>query len=286
MILLTGATGKTGAVAARLIAEQGVPARALARNAAKAESLAAAGIELVVGDVSEPASLRTAMQGIDRALLILNNTRDQLAMERQFVDIAKECGVKHLVKMSSMEAAADAKSPIPQTHWAVEQYIKQSGLSWTMIKPNFFMQNLLGNAATIKSMHKFFLPMGSGTTAMSDTRDIGAATAAVMTGTGHENQTYELTGPELLSFHDVADRFTEVLGTKVEYVDQPMESYRETLAQFLPDEWHLNAVCDLFAEIAEGGLGYTTDTLKALIGREPTSLAQFIKDHLAIFSGD
>lgn len=286
MILLTGATGKTGATAARLIAEQGDPARALVRDAAKAESLALAGIELVVGDVGDADSLRRAMEGVDRALLILNNSQQQLAMEKQFVDVAKEVGVKHLVKMSSMEAAADAKSPIPQTHWAVEQYIKASGLAWTMIKPNFFMQNLLGTAATIKSMHKFFLPMGNGTTAMSDTRDIGAAIAVVMTGAGHDNRTYELTGPELLTFHDVADRFTDVLGTKIEYVDQPMDSYRETLAQYLPDEWHTNAVCDLFAEIAEGGLGYTTDTIKHLIGREPTSLAQFIRDHLAIFSDE
>ncbi len=262
-----------------------MPARALVRDLAKAESLAAAGIELVVGDIGEPAILRRAMHGVDKALLILNNTRDQLAMEKQFVDIASEAGVSHLVKMSSMEASADAKSPIPQSHWEVEQYIKASGLTWTMIKPNFFMQNLLANAATIKSMRKFFLPMGNGKTAMSDTRDVGAATAVIMTGSGHENQSYELTGPELLTFHDVADRFTEVLGTKVEYVDQPMDSYREMLAQYLPDEWHTNAVCELFAEIAEGGLDYTTDTIKQLIGREPTSLAQFIRDHIAIFNG-
>ena len=118
---------------------------------------------------------------------------------------------------------------------------------------------------------------------MSDARDVGAVIGEVMTGDGHEGQSYELTGPELLTFADVADRFSEVLGKKIEYVNQPMEEYRKVLVQFLPDEWHLNAVCALFAEIAEGGLDYTTDTVRELLGREPVSLKQFIQDHLAIF---
>ncbi len=94
-----------------------------------------------------------------------------------------------------------------------------------------------------------------------------------------------MTGPELLSFYEVAERFTEALGTTISYVDMPPEAYREILANFLPDEWHLNAVCELFAGIAAGGLDHKTDTIKQVLGRDPISLSQFIEDHLAVFRG-
>jgi uncharacterized protein YbjT (DUF2867 family) len=117
---------------------------------------------------------------------------------------------------------------------------------------------------------------------MADARDIGAVCAEVLTGEGHTGQSYEITGPEVLSFFDVADRFTEVLGEKVEYVPLPMDAFREKMTGILVP-WHLNAVCELFREIAEIGLDHTTDTFRQLIGRDPISLTQFIEDHLAAF---
>ncbi len=99
-----------------------------------------------------------------------------------------------------MEAVAGAETPIPRAHWAAEEYIRASGLAWTMIKPNFFMQNLLGSAKSIKENQSFSLPMGDGKTAMADARDIGAATAEALAGRGHEGQSYEITGPEAADF--------------------------------------------------------------------------------------
>jgi uncharacterized protein YbjT (DUF2867 family) len=151
-----------------------------------------------------------------------------------------------------------------------------------MVKPNFFMQNLLASAPSIKEKRKFFLPMGNGRTGMADIRDIGAVCAEVLTGEGHTGQSYEITGPEILTFYDVAERFSEVLGEKVEYVPMPMEQFRERMTNVL-EPWHLNAVCELFREIAEIGLDHTTDTFKKLIGRDPIPLRQFIEDHVALF---
>lgn len=285
MILLTGATGKTGGETAKALLAQGVKIRALVRSPEKAAALEAAGAEIVAGDVSDAAALAKALTGIERALLILPNGEHQLALEKQFTDVAKQAGVKHLVKMSSMEAVAEAKSPIPRAHWASEEYIRASGLTWTMIKPNFFMQNLLAFAGTIKEQGKFFLPMGEGQTVMIDARDIGAVAAAVLAGAGHEGQSYQVTGPEVLGFGDVADRFTAVLGRKVEYVNIPMPAYREKLSHVLTNKWHLNAVCELFGEIAECPVLEVTDTVKRLTGRDPRPLRQFIEDHRAAFGG-
>jgi uncharacterized protein YbjT (DUF2867 family) len=284
MLLLTGVTGKTGGASAQALLRKGVPLRAIVRNAEKAEFLKAAGVELVIGDVADKAVLEKAMTGVDKALMTLPNGEKQLDMEKQFVDVAKAKGVKHLVKMSSMEASPDAKSPIAKIHYASEQYLQKSGLAWTMMKPNFFMQNFLGSAGTIKEQGKFFLPMGEGRTVMADTRDIGACVAAVMTGQGHEGQKYEITGPEVLSFADAAARFSTVLGRKIEYVHVPMEAYRPTLARFLTNEWHLNAVCELFQEIAEGETPHTTDSVQMLTGKPPVSFEQFVRDHKAVFT--
>ncbi len=284
MLLLTGATGKTGGATAQALLKQGVKFRAIVRNPEKAAALKAAGVELVTGDVTDKAVLEAAMKGVTKALMTMPNGEKQLDLEKQFVDVAKAAGVKHVVKMSSMEAMASAKAPIPKIHYASEQYLKQSGLAWTFIKPNFFMQNLLGSAGTIKEQGKFFLPLGTGRTVMIDTRDIGACVAVALTGTGHEGQAYELTGPEELGFADAAERFTKVLGRKIEYVSVPMAAYRQTLARFLTSEWHLNAVCELFQEIADGQDLHVTGTVQKLTGRAPTSLEQFIRDHQAIFT--
>jgi uncharacterized protein YbjT (DUF2867 family) len=283
MILLTGVTGKTGGEAAKELLARGARLRALVRNEAKAQALKAAGVDLVVGDVADAGTVRRALDGIEKALLVLPNGQHQVAMEKQFTDLAVGAGLKHLVKMSSMEAVPHAKTPIPQGHWAVEQYIRASGLAWTIIKPNFFIQNLLTSAGSIKAQRRFSLPMGSGTTGMADVRDIGAVCAEVLTGKGHAGKSYEITGPEVLTFFDVADRFSDVLGAKVEYVPMPMDQFRERMTNVLAP-WHLDAVCELFREIAEIGLDHTTDTFRKLMGRDPISLRQFIRDNLALFS--
>ncbi len=286
MILLTGATGKCGAPAAQELISRGASLRALVRDASRAAALQEAGVELVVGDVADPDVVQRALNGCQKALLILPNSERQLDLEKQFADIAKAAGVHQLVKLSSMEANAGATAPIPKLHWESEEHIRASGLAWTMVRPNFFMQNLLSNAPTIKSMRKFFLPMGKARTAMIDTRDIGAVIAEALSGSGHEGQSYDVTGPELLDFYQVAERFSEVLDMPIEYVDQPPEAYREMLSKFLASEWQLNAVCELFAQIAAGGLARTTDTFRQVMGREPIDLATFIRDYQAAFQPD
>ena len=118
---------------------------------------------------------------------------------------------------------------------------------------------------------------------MMDVRDIGLFIAKVLSDEGHDNQNYEITGPELLSFHEVAEKFSLVLGTEVNYVNVPMDAYKTTLSQFVTNQWHLDAVIDLFEDIAEGGLDYTTTTFSDLTGKSPCSLEQFIEEHLSFY---
>ena len=283
MILITGATGKTGSATAKSLGEKGERFRALIRNEEKKEGLESLGGEVVIGSIENTDVVNQSMQGVKTVLVLLPNSESQLALEKQLVDSAKQAGVERIVKMSSIEATPDATSPIPKLHLESEEYIKQSGLAWTMIKPNFYMQNLLASAGTIKDQGKIFLPMGEGKTGMIDTTDVGKVIAKVLSEDGHESMNHEITGPEILSFYEVAEIFSKALGKQVDYVDVPMDAYKETLGQFLTNQWHLDAVIDLFKGIAEGGIEDKTNTFNELMGETPKSLSQFLAENSFIF---
>jgi uncharacterized protein YbjT (DUF2867 family) len=284
MILLTGVTGKTGGAAANALIEKGVSIRVLVRDADKAAALKEAGVELIVGDMADRDVVAGALEGVEIAALILPNSKEQRDMELQFTDLAAAAGVKHFVKLSSLEARADAKTPIPMLHWAVEEHIRASGMDWTMIRPNFFMQNLLAAGASIKNEGKFALPMGDGIVVPMDCRDIGAVFAEVLSGGGHAGQSYEISGPEQMTFHDIAAQFSAVLGNPVEYVDADPVAYRERIGPFLSSDWHADSVMELFGEIRQNALVPTvTDTFNTLVGRDPISFRQFVQDYIAVF---
>jgi uncharacterized protein YbjT (DUF2867 family) len=284
MYFVSGATGKTGAEVVRRLIADGRRVRALSRSAERAAPLVAAGVDVVVGEGSDPSLLARALAGVEKAVIIYPNGPQQAALEQALVEAAMAAGVKHLVKLSSMEALAHMQNPVHRTHYESENRIRASGLEWTMIRPNFFMQNLLGNAAALRSTGKLVLPLGSGSAAVTDTRDVAEVIAFVLTQPGHAGRVYEITGPEVLNFSQVAQCFATVLERPIEYVDQDPEAYRAHLAQFLKSSWHVDAVCAIFREIREGYVTHTSADFERLIGRPPTALAQFVRDYRAVFS--
>ena len=285
MILLTGATGRVGRAAASALLNAGLSFRVLVRDPAKL-TLTDSRIEVVTGDLGEAQSVQRALEGIERALIVMGNHPDQAVIERQFATLAREAGVAHVVKISSMEASADASAVLPRNHYETEQHIAASGMDWTFLRPNFYMQNMLMYAESIKSTGSFALPLGAAVTAMVDTQDVGDVAAAVLSGDGHAGQIYELTGPDLMTFHDVARRLGGVIGQSVCYREQAPEEFRATLERFISSRWQLDAVCELFAEIAAGSLAYRTETVRDLLGRAPTTIESFAQRFSAVFGRD
>ena len=285
MILITGATGRTGSHAARELAARGLPVRALVRNPTKAATLAAAGVELVTGDAGDADSLRAAMQGVRKVAVIFPNGEQQLALEKRVVDAAITAGVEHVLKISSMESLPTARNPTHRVHWESEEYIRASGIAWTMVRPSFYMQNFLSNAATIKAEGKFYYPFGDkGAAALTDSRDAGFFAAHCLATTGHENKSYDVTSPDKLSFHDIAAVFSRELGRQIDYVPQDPAVYKAYLGKFLASRWHLDAVCDIFAEVAAGYVVEPTNVFKQITGQDPVTLAQFVRDYRAVFT--
>lgn len=284
MILVTGVTGKTGGEVARQLTAAGVPFRALARNADKIAACKDIKAEIAVADLADGEALDRALAGVRSAFLVVPNGEDQLSLEKRFTDRAVRAGVKHLVKLSSLESVPESTNPIPRTHVASEAHIRASGLAWTMIRPTFFTQAFLAPAATIREKNLISMPAGLGTIAPTDLRDVGEVVRCVLTRPGHENRSYDLTGPELLTFAEVAACFSRVLGREIRYIDQPMDAFRARLESVKLAPWRVAAVCKEFESIATGVIDHTTGTMAQLLGRPATSLEQFIRDHRAVFA--
>jgi uncharacterized protein YbjT (DUF2867 family) len=283
MLLISGATGRTGAELARLALARDVAVRALVRDAAKGAALERAGAQVAVGDFGDPAALARAFEGVERAFLMMANAANQFEMERAFIDAAKRAGVARVVKLSAVGVSPDTRVFLKRVHAQAEAHLAASGLDYTILRPGFYMQNLLHAAATIREMNKFFLPMGRGRVGAIDIRDVAEVVLMLLTEAGHAGQTYVITGPDSLSFADMASVFSEVLGRRIEYVDMPPEEYRPQLFKWEPSEWYVDAVMALFAGIARNDTPDVTDTFARLAGRPPRSFADFVRDHRAAF---
>jgi len=284
MILITGATGKTGGELARQLTDAEVPFSAVVRNRDKAQALMDMEADVVTGDLEDRDFLEAAMAGIEKAVLIMPNVENQLAIETQFVDVAAAAGVQHIVYLSSLESVPGSTNPITGIHVATEEHIRASGMTWTMIRPAFFMQTFVASAPRIKETGQIVLPLGNAKVCATDLRDVAAVMVRVLTEPGHENQSYDLTGPELLTLEEIAERFSAILGREYEYVDLPLESFRQRLAAAGFGDWRVNAVAAELNSIANGSLDHTTDQVQELLGRAPNSIDKFVRDHAHLFA--
>lgn len=282
MILVTGATGSNGAELIKRLAAARVPVRAMVRNPAKATELRLPGVEIVEGDFEKPASLPAALKGIDRAFLLAPPVQDSDRLERAFIDAAKAAGVRHIVNLSAVGARPDAPHSFGRWHGKAEQYLKQSGLTYTILRPNFFMQNLLGSAGMIKG-GAIYMPTGQGKAPMVDVRDIAAVAAACLTEPGHENQIYEVTGPEPIGYADIAAVFTRVLGRPVGYVDVPLDAAAKSMVDAGMPPWLAGAINELNTEMKLGHFSSVSDVVERVGKKKPITIEQFIRENATAF---
>jgi len=282
MILLTGITGNNGGATATALLAKGAKFRALVRDVNKAAEWADKGVELVQGDLEDPASVKAALEGIDRAVLILPNGEDQQRLELSFIETAKQAGLPWILKLSSPEAVRGTTSPIPLAHIAAEDAIMESGMNWTFVRPSFFMQNFRSSPDTCKASGKLSMPMGDGTIALTDCADAGAFIAHVLTDENsaqHYGKCHDITGPDpVMNFNDVANVIGEVIGQEVVYDNCDAAAFQEAIRPFHRNDWHSDAVAYLFAEIANGGTpGIKTSTFQDIMGRSGTSFKEFLQ---------
>ncbi|MEW9554842.1 NAD(P)H-binding protein [Nonomuraea sp. NPDC050783] len=286
MILVTGATGSIGAHLVPLLLDRGVPFRALVRDAARGRAL---GCDHVVGDFDDPGSLATAMRGVDRLFLntpgaqpVSGGEQPMIRRQRAAIDAARAAGVSRVVKVSVRHAHQGGRLA-EGAHWEIEQYLKASGLGWTILRPGPFMQNFVTGAGTFTAEGGLVGAYGDAGVSYIDCQDIAACAAALLSGapsgTAGLGETHVLTGPRALTHADVAREISAVLGRPVPRVDLSPDELAATLrSQGLPAGFAAD-VAELCREVATGSLAATTTAVRELTGREPRAFARFLADN-------
>jgi uncharacterized protein YbjT (DUF2867 family) len=284
-ILVTGATGNVGLPAVRELASRGLKVRACSRDPNRAAKLRISGVEVITADLGRPVSVNNAIRDITHVLLISPMDQRMVEMQEAVVDAARRAGVKHVVKLSVSGAATNAPIAMFRWHREIEEQLERSGLAWTHLRSAFFMQNTLGFAPTIQSQGAIFACMRRGRVAMVDVRDVARAAAAVIAGTGHEGKVYELTGPEALSLHDVADRIGTVLRQQVLYADQPPAKMLSALLASDIPEWLAKDLVALYEYLGQGKMAQVTRDIATLTGSPPANFDRFAEDYVGMFRG-
>lgn len=283
-ILVTGATGHFGKAAIEFLLKKGTPASsiaALVRDEAKAENLKTLGIELRKGDYVDYASLVKAFTGVDKLLLVSSNDiENRRVQQANAVKAATEAGVKHILYTSFVRTDESDASPIAfvaQSHIHTEKLIHESGIPYTIFLNNLYMDFVpvfIGEKVLESGV---YWPAGNIPGAYALREEMAEAVANVLTGSGYENKTYNISNTSAWTFQQVADTISKASGKTIGYISPSQEEYKTVLTQAgVPA--HLIAMFAGFAEairLGEFDSAAGTD-LEKLLGRKPTSLESYL----------
>jgi len=280
MILITGAGGNVGREVLKQVAQTGTRVRAAFQSSAKAAS-APSGVEIVTVDYNRPETLRAALKGVQSVFLVAPPTSGLPALERKAVDEIKRSGSPHVVKLSAMGGRA---AIFTRQHADSEDYIQSTGVSYTFLRPNGFMQNFVTySGGSISTQGAFYGSQGDGKVSHVDIRDIAAVAVTVLTGDAHQGKTYTLTGPEALTNTRIAQILSDAAGHEIKYLNLTDDQFKQAALSAGVPEWNATAVTDLQRLYREGGASEVTADVARLLGRQPISFEQFARDHKEAF---
>jgi uncharacterized protein YbjT (DUF2867 family) len=192
-------------------------------------------------------------------------------------------GVKHVVQNSAL-GAEDYDKSFPGWHRKVEDKLKETLLTWTILRPNSFHQNVVAfYAPTIRTQGVFYSSMRDAKNSFIDVRDIAVVAARSLAGGEHAGKIYELNGPQAINYAELARKISKVAGHEVKYVDIPMDAQKKAMLEQGMPEWLVAALLDLQQYYLSGKGGETDGLLQKLLGRAPTTMDEFLKENAAEF---
>ena len=283
MIVVTGASGQLGQLVVEELLKT-VPASqivAAVRDPQKANDLATKGVIVRQADYAQPESLSAAFAGAEKVLLISSSEVGQRVSQHQAViDAARTAGVKLLVYTSILNAGS-SNLVLAKEHKPTEEYLRNSGVPFTLLRNGFYTENHTGSLAAAVEHGAVLGAAKEGRFATATRADYAAAAAAVLTGNGHENKVYELGGDKPYTLAELAAEVSRQIGKPVAYKDLPQAEYAKALAGFgLPEEL-AGAIADADAGASRGELDTQSHDLSMLIGRPTTPLKQTVAAALA-----
>jgi len=276
LILIIGGRSKIGSALISDLLDLGQQVRALVRPGEPAGGIPA-GADTVAGDLADEGSLVAAMGGVDRVFLLSSPHPDAESWHRNAINAARRSGVQLLVRSSILGADREAKAEFITAHSASDRYLADSGLPHVILRPNLFLQNIPESTIpAIDASGAFYVNAGQARISMVDTRDVAAVAAAALTQNGHAGAHYDVTGPQALSYSDVAVKVATAMGRPISYVDAPDDAVRQALLGAGLSGWFAGALVGLYQDYRRSGTdGYAaqvTDTVQSVTGRSPRSV--------------
>jgi len=280
-VILVTSAGKVGAEAARVLAAQGIPVRLLIRDPEKVGTLARAGVEAAIGDLADRPSIDAAMRDVSGVVLVSPAVPDE---EMNVVRSAAAAHVGHIVKISS-KASLDSPVERRRNQARIEQGLIASGVGYTLLRNNAYMQNFLMLAPAIASTDSFSSASGDGRIGMIDTRDVAAAAAAIAAHPDdHLGRTYWPTGPESFSYADAAPRLSAVLGRHISFRSLSFAEQRQAMVDVGVPAPIAQMNAEAIALFAQGDSDWVTDDVMSITGRPPRTFDQFVTDNAEFFT--
>jgi uncharacterized protein YbjT (DUF2867 family) len=280
--LITGATGDVGSIVVERLIKTGHRPRVFVRDANKARSLHGDRVEVIVGDLADGASLRTALEGVDALFLV--NSGPQIPVRDEVAAIAaKDAGVKHLVKLSSMDVQQGLA--IGAWHERGEAAIRNSGVPFTFIQPTGFMSNLLAWRTSIKAEGIVRSSTGQGRRPFIHSDDIAAVVTKTLTEQDLVGRSVPITGPEALSFSEVTARIGAAIGKPLQFIPISDEEARQRYSGVSGSAEETEAHVALWRAIREQRLASVNDNVEKIIGRKAITLDQWITENIEAFRG-
>lgn len=283
-ILILGATGKIGSQAIQFFSNAGIPCNALTRDLSKVKPLPF--VNWVQGDLNDKEKLPTLLNGVKKIFLNTTVVDNMKEMQCTIIDTAKAAGVEYIVKLSTPSASPTAVDKPGKMHWEIEEHLKQSGLQWNILRPQSFMQNWLGDlASTVRTERKIYAAAGEGKKAVIDTRDIGEVVFTLLQNPGvHNNNILSLSGPKAISFYELADAITNVIGEKVMYISQSAEEATVRMQKRGAPEWaiQLTLMVERNQQSGAAEKAFSKDA-EEILQKPGRTITGFIKDHAQAF---
>jgi (4-alkanoyl-5-oxo-2,5-dihydrofuran-3-yl)methyl phosphate reductase len=278
--LITGATGDVGSRVVERLLQRGDRPRVFVREEKRARSRFGDRVDVFVGDLSDPASLRDALEEVD-SLFLLSTGPQIPAQDQGAAMVAKAAGVQRLVKLSSMDV--EQGLAIGAWHERGEAAIRASGIPFTFVQPTGFMSNLLAWAPSIKAEGVVRSSTGDGRRAFIHSDDIAAVTTKALTTRNHDGESLSITGPEALSFAEVTAKLGAAIGRRLTFQPISDEEARERYAASGASSAETEAHVSLWRAIREGRLAKITDNVERIVGRKPIAMDQWAMENAAEF---
>jgi (4-alkanoyl-5-oxo-2,5-dihydrofuran-3-yl)methyl phosphate reductase len=278
--LITGATGDVGSRVVERLLQRGERPRVFVREEKRARSRFGDRVDVFVGDLSDPVSLRASLEGVDTLFLV--NTGPQIpARDKGAVKAAKAAGVRYLVKLSSMDM--EQGLTIGAWHERGEAAIRASGIPFTFVQPTGFMSNMLAWAPSVKAEGVIRSSTGDGRRAFIHSDDIAAVATKALTTREYDGEALPITGPESLSFAEVTAKLGAAIGRRLTFQPISDEEARQRYAASGASSQETEAHVSLWRAIREGRLANITDNVERILGRKPIAMDQWAMENTAAF---